>query len=403
MRKELLLIGCLIGLTANADFINDGYLLLNHETFDKKDIWNSELVADKLDDEQSNLNLGFNGNIEQMEYQLKLKSDEDDTVEIKKLFYIYDIADNLSLKLGKFIENWQLAYSLPTLDVTDPYYQPSINDPMDQNQGINAIALQYYGDDKTVTFYSNNDDEDYDPMRGYGYSANALRINQVLNDDSDLTFILHQKHGANIGTGVGIRNIVNDNLKLYSSFFSRRGTTLATHKAIVDNNPNYIATSTPIDEHLKQENKQYHRLMLGLQYTTDNNLEIIFEALDDKRRMDDQQWNTYRQMVNNHKNLPEQIRNPNLAWDLSLVNPNGLRQRYYFIYFNKKLDSQNLIYHRRISTDASALNTFQWQWNILDDLLLSASFSLTSGADDSEYRSYFPEQDKLSVLVRYNF
>lgn len=405
MQKYSIFICCLISLQINAQLLNDAYILVNNKIYNRDGVWLHSAMNDILpEDNTQDYSIDLSGNLLKFEYNLSYEK-TDKKLKLNTLFTELDINDNLSIKIGKFIENWQIGNSFNPLAVTDPYYNQSILDGLPQNQiGINAFSINYIFDTgNNINFYKNYDNHDYDPVKGYGYHASAIRFNYVLTAASDLTLIAHKKKNKKTGFGSGIRTIVNDNLQTYGSFFIRQGTTKATHLGVLNNNKNLIAISNPIGEHRKDDDKYYPRAMLGLQFTTDNNLDVIAEISYDKRGMDNAEWDTYKALVNNHKMLNAPA-DANLVWDLSLVNDKtGLRQYYSFIRLEKTFDNYKFGFSSNIGQDLSALNRVKFHYDIGDNLEFITIFSHTTGKKDSEYESYFPYKNKFSISLLYNF
>lgn len=398
-----------INITLNAEIIESSYLSVHYSNFEQQGLWQDKNNLLNINPNPSKAILGLEGSLIDIDYQLKAttkkQADENDFI-VKQLHYIYDIDDNFSLQIGKFIENWQLGFAFNPLGLTDPYQRPDSNNISDTKLGINALALRYNADNIQIDFYSNNDDEKENKLYGYGESANALRVNYNLNENYDLTLILHKKQPHNLGAGLGLRGIINDNLQLYGSFFSRKGTTLATHKALLnnlDNDSNTVYLANPITDYRKNDNKQYPRALLGGQYTTDDNLGITVELSYDKRGMNDKQWQTYKALIKNHNNSSHPVAAANLAWDLSIVTARGLRQSYGFIGFAKIFDKHKINFNNRISTDYSTLHNLEWHYNLDDNSVINLSYSATSGGNDTEYKDYFLEQNKLQFIFRHNF
>jgi hypothetical protein len=397
-----------ITITINAAIVENAYLTTYYNNFNQQGFFEDENKLLNIDNEAKKIIIGLNGTLIDLDYQLKYTNyqtsiDKEDELVIKQLDYIYDINDEFSLQIGKFIENWQLGFAFNPLGVTDPYQQPDINNIADTKLGINALVLRYDNDNTHIDVYTNNDNKEDNAIYGYGYSAKAFRVNQNLNENYDLTIILHQKDNYSLGAGMGIRGIINNNLQLYSSYFSRKGTTLATHKALLNNDSNAIYFTNPVSDYRKNDNKQYPRILLGAQYTTNNNLGIILEFSYDKRGMNDKEWDSYKNLVKNHNDSQSLVSDLNLAWDLSIITPKGLRQYYVFINFNKTLDKHKINFSNRISSDYSILHNFGWHYDINDNALINIAYSITSGEEDSEYKNYFLEQDKLAFVFSYSF
>ncbi|WXU00112.1 MAG: hypothetical protein Ctma_0827 [Catillopecten margaritatus gill symbiont] len=312
-----------------------------------------------------------------VEYQLKYETEAEKTT-IQKLFYIKDINDELSVQIGKFIENWQLGYAFNPLAVTDPYHPPNNNDDLNEKLGINAIATRYILENGALDFYMGDDTKQRNAVRGYGYKSQGVRLNYFLNNNTDLSFIIHKKEGVKTGFGAGFRHIANDNSKLYGSFFTRKGTTLASLN---------MPTAT-VGTYRENDGRRYTRSMLGWHWISDNNTNLIAEISQDDRGMNNQEWQNYK------------LRG---AAGLALVRPNGLRQRYHFLRLGKKFNTHELSLSRRTSTDNSALNTLKWSHDLANNLQLNVSHSQTTGDVDSEYKAYFPDQNKTSLVLRYNF
>lgn len=377
MQKKILLAFLFSG-NIYAQYIDQANIIIHSYHLNRSGLWEVPIVSSTLKKKtKTNAILSLSGDIAGFEYQLKHESQTGKN-KLQSLFYIVDINDNLSMQIGKFIENWQLGYNANPLNLTDPYHPSNNNDDINEKLGVNAIALRYVGDRISADLYAGNDKEIRNKIHGYGYKSQGLRLNYILNDDTDISLIVQKKHSVRLGIGAGFRHIANNNSKIYGSFFIRKGTTLAS-----------LNTETmSIDSYRTNDGKHYARSMLGWHWTNDDNFSIIAEISNDKRGMNKQEWDAFK--------------NPLFkGMGLTLVRPNGLRQRYHFVRLGKIVDKHEFSLSRRTSTDNSALNILKWRYEINENLQLNASFSVTTGSADSEYKSYFPEQNKAAVILRY--
>ena len=364
-----ILVGLLTGNTF-AKPINHATFIAHSYKLDRKGLWENPVISNTLrKTEKTNAILGLSGDISGFEYQLKHQTDTKKTT-VQSLFYISDINDDLSVQIGKFIENWQLGYSFNPLAVTDPYHPVNNDDDLNEKLGINAVAIRYNMENSYLDLYIGDDKKPRNTVRGYGYKSQGVRLNYLLNDATDLTFIVHKKATVKTGFGIGFRHIATDNAKLYGAFFTRKGTTIPSEQSV---------SRTDNDKH-------YTRAMLGWHWVSNNNASIIVEISQDDRGMNTQEWQTYKSRT-----------------DLRLVRPSGLRQRYHFLRLGKKFNTHELSLSRRTSTDNSALNILKWKNNPTENLQLIISHSVTTGTTNSEYKAYFPDQSKTSLVLRYNF
>uniref|UniRef100_UPI0034DEC922 hypothetical protein n=1 Tax=Candidatus Thiodubiliella endoseptemdiera TaxID=2738886 RepID=UPI0034DEC922 len=375
MKKIVFILVGLLAGNAFAKPINHATFITHSYKLDRKGLWGNPAVENTLrDTEKTNAILGLSGDISGFEYQLKYQIDTKKTT-IQSLFYIADINDDLSVQMGKFIENWQLGYAFSPLAVTDPYHPINNDDELNQKLGINAIAMRYSMENSYLDLYISDDKKPRDTVHGYGYKSQGVRLNYILNDETDLTFIAHKKETVKTGFGVGFRHIATDNVKLYGAFFTRKGTTIPSEQS----------------ENRTNNDKRYTRAMLGWHWVSDNNTSIIAEISQDDRGMNTQEWQTYKTF------------GLTTGLNLSLVRPNGLRQRYHFLRLGKKFNTHELSLSRRTSTDNSALNTLKWKNNITENLQLTLSHSTATGTPASEYKAYFPDQNQTSLVLRYSF
>ncbi len=380
MRTSILLflLASLFAGKAYTKVANEGNIIIHGYQLDRTGLWQTPLVKSSLADAKKiNGVLSLNGDISGFEYQLKYASKTAKST-LQTLFYIVDIDDNLSLQVGKFIENWQLGYNANPLNLTDPYHPSDNNDDLNEKLGINAVAIRYINNDISVDLYAGDDDRARDAVRGYGYKSQGMRLGYTLNDDTDISIIAQKKQGVKVGFGAGFRYIANNNSKIYASFFSRKGTALARL------NP----TTGIINTDRTDDDKRYTRSMLGWHWTGDNNFNVIIELSNDERGMDQSAW--------------EKFNNPALgAAGLALVRPEGLRQYYRFFRLGKIMAQHEVSLSRRLSADNSALNILKWRYDLTQNLQLNTSFSQTSGAPNSEYKTYFPAQTSASIVLRY--
>lgn len=380
MKKPFIIIGLLFSLinTVFAKPINQINIIAHSYKLDRQGLWQNPAVSSTLKDtEKTNAILSLNGDIKGFEYQFKHATSTQKTT-VQTLFYIADINDNLSVQIGKFTENWQLGYAFTPLAVTDPYHPINNDDELNEKLGINAIVARYILENGSLDFYVGNDKKQRNAIRNHGYKSQGVRLNYILNDDTDLTFIVHKKEAVKTGFGAGFRHIASDNSKIYGAFFTRKGTTIPNGKLSAASNRT-------------NDGRRYTRAMLGWHWVSDNNVSIIAEISKDERGMNDQEWQAYKKLT-----LATGL-------NLGLVRPNGLRQRYHFLRLGKKFGDHELSLSRRTSTDHSALNTLKWKHSLTDNLQLTIKHTATTGTATSEYKTYFPDQNKTSLILRYNF
>ncbi|WP_369176762.1 hypothetical protein [Candidatus Thiodubiliella endoseptemdiera] len=106
MKKIIFILVGLLAGNAFAKPINHATFITHSYKLDRKGLWGNPAVENTLrDTEKTNAILGLSGDISGFEYQLKYQIDTKKTT-IQSLFYIADINDDLSVQMGKFIENW---------------------------------------------------------------------------------------------------------------------------------------------------------------------------------------------------------------------------------------------------------------------------------------------------------
>lgn len=354
---------------AIADIINQASITTHSYQLKRDGLWAIPAVSKNLTlAKNTQVILALNGDIKGFEYQLKYATLNKKTT-LQTLFYIIDLNDYLSIQIGKFIENWQLGYAFNPLGLTDPYHPINNTDDLNEKLGINAIAVRYQLENVYLDFYLSNDTKSRDNIRGYGYKSRGARLNYILDENTDISLVVHKKSDLSTGFGAGFRRIIGDNTKLYGSFFTRHGTIIpnVSHK------------------NREKDGNQYTNIMLGWHYTSDNNISLIAEINQDDRGLSPEQYKTLT------------------VENLNLVRPNGIRQRYIFWRLGKIINDHELSFSRRSSEDKSALNILEWRYNLTANLQLNTTYSITTGTTGSEYKSYFPEQQKSSLVLHYYF
>ena len=375
-----------------------------YKIFQRKISNNWQLLT--LDNNGQQRYLGMYGNIGSIEFSTHYKNHTDDTdiLQLKTLYTEFDINDNISVRLGKIIENWQLGYVFSPLSVVDPYSKNKDLENKDGNiLGINSFVVNYFDNEKTIAFYGGFDSNKKDTIRDYGYSSYGIKLNQYITDNTDISFVLHKKKQGRLGFGAGFRSIVSDSTNIYGSFFAREGTNQGIHSAILNNNAEKFFTTNPIDNFRLKDNKFYLRAMLGINYTTLSNINIIAELGYDARSMNNEQWRTYKNLVKYHKRLAPVLKKANLNWDLQLAkNTFGLRNLYGFIRFKKEFNDYDITFSNRIAKDLSMLLTFMIQYNISNNFKMGVSFSKNIGDKGTEYGAYYPFKNESLLYLSYD-
>ncbi len=329
-------------------------------------------------------------------------------IKVQNFYRDFDINESWSVRIGKFVENWQLGYEFNPLAVVDPYREnSSLSNPLDNKTGLHAIAVNYVGDSSTTTFYLGDDNVKKDIITNKGNRYIAIKYNRAISNDTDITAVSQKKQRGRIGVGAGFRHMVNDALQIHGSAFIRQGTGLGIHEGVYDNNASYIATSNPIGQYRLRDSVLYPRLMLGMQYTTLSDINVIIEFGYDKRKMDERQWRTYKNMVNNHVAITDRsmlpAKMPNIVWDMSIITPEGIRQKYIMGRISKAFADIELNSFVRMGVDKCALWRNEIKYISKQKFTTGAYFITTLGRGDSEYGKYFINKNSLNIYFRKDF
>ena len=397
----------------------DIYLLQDSYTQSRKGIW-KPFNKNVIEQKQTTRAIGLAGDLPlgNIVYDIRYIELSNDShkphrpkkhdLKVQSLYQDIDINDNWSMRVGKFVENWQLGYEFNPLAVVDPYREnSSLSNPLGNKTGLHALSINYVGNDSSTTFYIGDDDAKKDIIANQGNRYIAIKHSQIISDNTDITLVSQKKKSGKIGIGAGFRQIVNDALAIHGSLFVREGTGLGIHQGVYDNNPHFIATTNPIGQYRLKDSTLYPRLMLGMQYTTSNDVNVIVEFGYDKRRMDSKQWRTYKKMVKNHAAITHPlmlpIKTPNMLWDMSIITPNGIRQNYMMARISKEWGAIELNSLVRMGIDKSALWRSEIKYTGLKGLTAGAYLTTTLGGGDTEYGKFFAYKERLNVYFRQDF
>ena len=308
---------CMGGLVASQAMAIETYIFGQRETQQRTGIWQQELGNNtRISQREHRYGVGFTGEAEGFVYHLRSETKEndanaDDTVkmvdsdlQIKSLYRDFDISDSISVKVGKFTENWQIGNAFSPFSFASPSSRTvQMSNPINEDNGVLGMAVRYYAPsgDTVYTLYVNGDQRQENPVDHTGYQSVAVKANTFVSEDTDVTLVAQKYRQSTLGVGAGFRNITTDALALYGSAFVRRGTMRAIHKGVFDGDSQLVSQTNPIDAYRANDGKTYVNAVLGLQYTTQNNFQYWLEYGHDQRGMDNKQWQTYKGLVDTHK------------------------------------------------------------------------------------------------------
>ena len=416
MKKLLIIINTIL-ISGNV-FANDFYVY-NDTAFQQRDgLYNQQQVLNNtIETIAHKRGFGITGDIEGLEYALRYQMYENNANQsgkvdtqkeeliIQTAYKDFEINDEISLRIGKFVETWQIGNGISPLSFIDPYSRTiSTANPTNDINGAGAVLINYIADNIRYAVYAGRDTNTKNVVRGYGYKHTALKLSYDVNDNVDTAIIVHKRNTGKVGIGGSVRYLVNDASILYSSAMFRRGNIRAIHKGVLENN--FVATENPVGEHLINDNKLYKNLMIGWQYTTTTNYTYWLELGYDQRGMNNKQWNQYKKMVDNHTTLSgasTPLKTPNLSWDSSIISDRGLRQKYAYARIQKDINNYKISASIKIGVDKSYQLRNELQFIGIENILIGANYQTTGGSTGTEYGEYFPYRNKISIYIRTNF
>ncbi|MGB1361375.1 MAG: hypothetical protein ACPG8V_04590 [Alphaproteobacteria bacterium] len=413
----------LFGLFTGTAYAGDNYIVSSYNKKKLSGIWNDNNIAQNYTATKTQENkIGWFGSLDnKVTYDVNFVFGKENAnknqnknrysrLDIKELYLDHDLSDNSNFRIGKYSENWQVGLGFAPMSIMTPYNKKiSISNAKRQGSGIYGITYNYLTDDGEINVYYGIDREkqNKDPVNVKGYNHMALRYAKSLNENTDISLIVHKMNVGNVGYGGSYRQIVNDNMSVYTSTLIRKGTVRGVHKGVLNNNVNYVANSDPVSSYRTNDGKTYHHSVIGMQYTTDNNYMFITEFSYDKSGMNNAQWNTYKQMVNNHAKITgaqTPLKNPNLMWDSKLLNQNGLRQKYLLVRGEKTFNEKhNITLMSTFSMDKSAMWQAKYKYLGFEDAVFGVNIMTVSGGKDTEYGGYFPYKDSIEFYISRDF
>ncbi len=398
------------------------YIFAQNETQNRSGIWQQELGNNtRISQLERMYGVGFNGEAQGFVYHLRAQTTEDDanaedtvkikesTLQMRSLYRDFDISDSISIKIGKFTENWQIANVLSPFSFASPDSRTiQLSNPLSIDNSTLGVAVRYYAPsgDTTYTLYVNADQREEDAVTHKGYQFVALRASTFISENTDVTLVAQKYKNSRLGVGAGFRNIATDALALYGSAFIRKGTVRAIHKGVWENNPNLVDPTNAVSDHRINDNKIYINAMIGLQYTTENNFQYWLEYGYDQRGMDNGQWKTFKDLVNTHKGLSgaqAPLRTPNLSTDSSLLHERGLRQQYVWVNMNKEFGVYDVSASVRVGVDTSAAWSFGVDYEGFDAVTMGTQLNINTGSPDTEFASYQVSDNRFTIFFRRDF
>lgn len=410
------------GIFATCAVAVDTYVFGQTESRQRSGVWQQELGNNTAIFKRENrYGAGFLGEANGFVYHIRAESLENDAnaedtvqlvnsdLEIRSVYRDVDISDSISVKIGKFTENWQIANAFSPFSFMSPDSRATqLSNPLNQDNGVLGVAVRYYAPsgDTVYTLYVNGDQRQENPVNDTGYQSVGIKANTFVSEDTDVTLVAQKYKKGNLGVGAGFRNIATDALALYGSAFVRRGTHRAIHKGVLDGDSSLVSTSNPVGDHRIHDGKTYINAVLGAQYTTQNNFQFWAEYGYDQRGMSNAQWETYKGLVNTHKNLTgarTPLKAPNLLFDSSLLHDRGLRQQYVWLNMQKEVGVYEFSASTRVGVDKSAFWQFGLDHEGFDSASLGAQISVNTGGEGTEYGTYQASNNSFTIFFRKDF
>ena len=332
----------------------------------------------------------------------------DGDFDIQELSYEFVVPDGYRLSLGKLSESWHVGYAFHPLGFFETELnRDDLSERFKRSEGLPTIVGGYLADswDMTLTY----SDDTLNTRDGFnrGLRQWGARLGMLSRSGLETSLVMQKPEHQKIGFGGSAVYVFGNSLEVHGSVFARQGTRRPLHKGI-QNGELTIYTADPYEEARLKDDKWYARSLVGLQWTSDDQINVVLEWSHDRRGLNSNQWDQWKNMVNFHASsgslgVSTAGVNGNLKYDAQTLLETGTRQDYIFMRVTKGgwdwTPEASVLFG---VADASAIWSARLAYTAATDWDAEVFSQFSTGSSNSEF-GISPNKGTLGAALRYHF
>jgi len=255
---------------------------------------------------------------------------------IREIFFDSPVGKNYYFTCGRKILKWSTGYSFAPTGVLDPPKNPADpSDRLDQYQGRQIIAFDFFQENTSITLVYANEIRFEDGIKG-GENQAALKYYKLIGG-TDLSFIGHWREYHKLQIGFNTATTLNSHLELHTDFIAHRGSDKQYHQVL--DSPDYkMYFMDPYRARYKNSQALFYKLLLGTQYTFTSGLSLMAEYYYNREGLTKNEWKRWRNFALFHEKRmsgqPPDVRSiSNFYNALLTLDENGSMRHYAFVRF----------------------------------------------------------------------
>ncbi|MCW9033744.1 MAG: hypothetical protein OQJ97_05945 [Rhodospirillales bacterium] len=332
----------------------------------------------------------------------------DGDFDIQELVWEFDLPSQYRLSMGKLSEAWHVGYAFHPLGFFESELnRDDLSERFKRSEGLPTAVAGYIADDWDLTLAYSNDFENARDGFNKGLHQWGARVGMLMDSGMEASLVVQKPEKQDVGFGGSVVQVFGNDLEIHGSLFMRQGTRRPLHTA-VKNNQLAFHTSDPYQEFRRDDGKWYPRSVLGLQWTSSNLINVVFEWGHDERGLDNDQWKQWKQQVRYHANgstlgVPQSGVSGNLKYDAETLLSSGTRQDYLFLRLTKGgMDWTPEVSALVGAADGSAVWNARLAYTAATTWETEVYGRINSGNSGSEF-SMGPDKGAIGLGFRYHF
>lgn len=344
-----------------------------------------------------NLSLFYSDNLSfelrpRVDFLLTSNKDMETTIYFSELYANYQFG-NFSVDLGEEIVSWGTAYAWNPTNVL--VAQRNFQNWTGERIGLQLARVQYF------------------PLQNLAFTGvtvldNKNKINAIktyiLTDDTDLNFSLSGGNDHKAKPGFSFARVFGEDLEIHGEIAFQKGSDRYFPKLLIPTQEIYALEKTKYDD-----NVIYSWLVMGGQYTTSRNTNIIFEYYYNGDGMNANEYELFKEAVqacNSNKRYAHPISpNPWLGFLLDYASNYffaNLRQNYLFMRITQtdmfnKIDTSLMSFYN--VDDRSMLVMPEITNKLNNHINIYSNSSFFVGENDTEFGGLYNNKVTLGMEI----
>lgn len=328
---------------------------------------------------------------------------------LQELNKSFQLSESTSLSVGKRIYSLDQSYIGQPLGFFQK--QTDLTDPTDSrglSEGIPMIALSWVGTSAFATAIYSNDIGVREDGYNRGLKQWVLRFGYQFKD-ADIAVLLRRVDGESTGIGGTGSWAISDDLNIYGSFYTARGTKQPVPWAVLGGPFRFVGTTDEaIGSGRANNDIWYPRIAIGSVFTPRNLPKVQVELIYDRRGLSDPEYQRYIKMIQFHESgyqrgFPEGLVGANLGFDAQVLTSKGIRRKYLSISSDYAIESVSFNGGVYIGLeDWSSVYYLSAIKSLSKNTSILFSGTLFRGPENSE-RRLLPIDHMFSVVFKWQF